>query len=68
MYSDGYFDQFGGGDKQKITRKRFNKLLTESMEDELSMSDIKKKLENYLDKWQGNEIQIDDILVFGVRI
>lgn len=66
MYSDGYFDQFGGSHKQKITRARFNKILTECISKGASMPEIKNELVNFLDKWQGEEIQIDDILIFGV--
>lgn len=66
MYSDGYFDQFGGNNKQKITKSRFASILKECKHKNIPMSGYKKELELFLDDWQDNEIQIDDILVFGV--
>jgi serine phosphatase RsbU (regulator of sigma subunit) len=65
MYSDGYFDQFGGPKNQKLSKNRFIDTLSESINKSRQMPDIKKDLENFLDDWQGNKNQIDDILVFG---
>lgn len=66
MYSDGYFDQFGGPNNQKITKTRFVKLITEFKTRGLSMNETKNEMEQFLDKWKGEKMQIDDILVFGV--
>lgn len=66
MYSDGYFDQFGGAKKQKINRSRFSQILKDCLAENLPITEYKKRLEDFLDDWQGDEIQIDDILVFGI--
>jgi serine phosphatase RsbU (regulator of sigma subunit) len=68
MYSDGYFDQFGGPKKQKLTKKRFVELLTKCHKSGLTLNNTRKEMESYLDSWQGEEIQVDDILVFGIKL
>jgi serine phosphatase RsbU (regulator of sigma subunit) len=68
MYSDGYFDQFGGPKKTKITKKRFVKLLEESQNKKLTLQETKKELEHFIDNWQGEENQVDDILVCGITL
>lgn len=68
MYSDGYFDQFGGQNKQKITKKRFIKLLEESQNKGLNIQETKEQMEHFIDNWQGEETQVDDILVFGITL
>lgn len=67
MYSDGYFDQFGGPNNKKLTKKRFVNLLTTCHEKKLSLSEIQIELQNFLENWQGEEIQIDDVLLMGVN-
>ncbi len=66
LYTDGYHDQFGGPGNKKFMSKRFKQLLQEISP--LSMSDQKVRLETAMDEWMGYHEQIDDILVFGVRI
>lgn len=64
--SDGYSSQFGGQSNDKLKRGRFKEyLLTIS---ELAIVDQKNELENMLKIWQGDNEQIDDILVIGVKI
>ncbi|MEX1000785.1 MAG: SpoIIE family protein phosphatase [Crocinitomicaceae bacterium] len=66
LFSDGYTDQFGGEKIKKFNRKRFRKLLT-SLE-EMSLSAQKKELKLTLQNWMGNQEQIDDVCVIGVRV
>lgn len=66
LFSDGYIDQFGGPKYVKFRAKRFQEILIQINGDPM---DIQKKiLEDTIQKWRGNMEQIDDILVFGVRI
>ncbi|HAN18517.1 MAG: hypothetical protein A2X13_08190 [Bacteroidetes bacterium GWC2_33_15] len=65
-FSDGYADQFGGGDGRKFMVKRFRELLLKIHKD--PMEDQSHLLENILDEWRGHEEQVDDILVIGVKI
>lgn len=66
IFSDGYVDQKGGPDLKKFMSKRFKNLLLDIHEE--PMFDQKTKLEKTLTNWMGNQMQIDDILVVGVRV
>lgn len=65
LASDGFQDQFGGAKKEKFTRKRFRELLTEISH--LPMKEQGARLERTFTDWQGEEAQIDDVLVVGIR-
>jgi serine phosphatase RsbU (regulator of sigma subunit) len=67
LFSDGFQDQFGGKDKKKYSRKKLQNLLFENSLK--SCFDQKEMLQNTLKIWceQGNERQIDDIMVIGIR-
>jgi len=66
IFSDGYMDQKGGPDNKKFMSRRFKSLLLEIHEQPLF--DQKSILEKRLAEWMGNQSQIDDILVVGVRV
>lgn len=66
LFSDGYADQFGGKQGKKFTKKRYKELLL-SIQHE-SMSRQKDILERTMDEWLGEQQQIDDVLVMGIRI
>ncbi len=66
MYSDGYPDQFGGPDGRKFMSKRFRELLFEIHEK--SMKEQKEILDQRLKDWMGENEQIDDILVMGLKL
>lgn len=66
MYSDGYPDQFGGEKGGKYMSGKFVKLL-QSLH-ALSLEDQYQKLEEELNMWKGDEAQVDDILVVGVKL
>lgn len=65
LFSDGYFNQFGGPDAKKLMPGQFRKLLIESSS--LSMNDQYALLNNEFEKWKGKQDQIDDVLVIGVK-
>ncbi len=65
IFSDGYPDQLGASGKKFMTAN-FKKLLLEIQDQ--SMAEQKEILEQKLSDWMGNEPQVDDILVIGVRI
>lgn len=65
MYSDGFQDQFGGQKKQKYMASRFLKLL-HSLQNKEFM-EHGKLLEDEFLHWKGDEKQIDDILVIGIK-
>ncbi len=65
MFSDGYADQFGGEKGRKYKGKRLRDLLlrisTETVEKQ------ERLIAGELLAWQGDQDQVDDILVMGVR-
>jgi ligand-binding sensor domain-containing protein/serine phosphatase RsbU (regulator of sigma subunit) len=65
MFSDGYADQFGGVDGKKFKTKNMKKLIM-SVKDK-SINDQKQILDNTIESWRGDIVQIDDILVIGRR-
>lgn len=66
IFTDGYADQFGGPDKEKFMKKPFREKLTEVAA--LPLQQQKEILENTFDNWKGSYDQIDDVLIFGIKI
>jgi CheY-like chemotaxis protein len=65
IFSDGFTDQFGGDKGLKFMSKQFRELLLKIHA--LPMNEQHKLLENTLDEWRGDNHQLDDILVIGIR-
>ena len=66
IFSDGYADQFGGLKGGKLKYKPFQDLfLTHHQK---PMKEQKEHLEEFLNNWQGDLEQVDDILVIGFRV
>jgi serine phosphatase RsbU (regulator of sigma subunit) len=65
-FSDGYVDQFGGDQRKKFMVKKFKQLLLDIQDK--SMPEQKEILDNAIEEWKGDIEQVDDILVFGVKI
>jgi len=67
LFSDGILDQFDGSTPPKrFMRKRFKNLVTELHGQ--SMNDQKDIIENVFDMWKGQNPQVDDVLVIGMKI
>lgn len=66
LFSDGFVDQFGGPKNKKFMRKNFKQMLLNVAH--LPMSEQKLRIIETLDEWIGDQDQIDDILLIGVRI
>lgn len=66
MFSDGYYDQFGGNDGLKMKTKKFKEILLQctlkSNEEQM------KILENEFIAWKGSYEQVDDMLILGIQI
>jgi sigma-B regulation protein RsbU (phosphoserine phosphatase) len=68
MFSDGFQDQFGGKPLKKFMQKNFKELLVKNSV--LPFVEQRQVLNSTLENWiaAGNETQIDDVLVMGIKI
>ncbi|MCC5944470.1 MAG: PAS domain S-box protein [Bernardetiaceae bacterium] len=66
LSSDGYPDQFGGGEDRKFMKKRFKKLLIKLHQQELEAQ--RAELLQIFEEWKGNQSQTDDVVVMGIRL
>ena len=66
IFSDGYRDQMGGLKEKRMKSSGFKQILLDV--NEHPMNKQKELLEAYLDEWRGENEQIDDIMVFGIKV
>jgi serine phosphatase RsbU (regulator of sigma subunit) len=66
LFSDGYADQFGGKNRKKFGTARLKALLTKLQQN--IMHDQKEALKKEFYEWKGNEEQIDDVLMIGIKL
>ena len=66
MFTDGFTDQFGGPKEKKYKIVPFQELLLRIQDK--SMADQRDILETELTEWMGDQEQVDDILVLGLRM
>jgi sigma-B regulation protein RsbU (phosphoserine phosphatase) len=66
IFSDGYPDQFGGPKGRKFMYKQFREYLLEISDQ--SLDEQKALLENKNVEWRGQETQVDDIIIIGIKI
>ncbi len=65
LFSDGYQDQIGGNKTKKLRSSAFYKLL--HSEYKLSPEQQKEKLNSFFNDWKGENEQVDDIVVIGIK-
>jgi serine phosphatase RsbU (regulator of sigma subunit)/Tfp pilus assembly protein PilF len=66
LYSDGYFDQFGGESNAKLNKGKFKELLIEVSKE--SPEEARERLHSYFNEWKGVNKQLDDVLVIGTEL
>ena len=66
LFTDGFPDQFGGGNGEKFYYQSFRELLLRISS--LSIEEQKQQIQAAFVEWKGNHSQTDDVLVLGVRI
>ncbi|MCC6448689.1 MAG: response regulator, partial [Chitinophagaceae bacterium] len=66
LFSDGYADQFGGVSSKRFMKKKLLKTLSAMTHQ--NMLAQKDNLVNIFNDWKGEEPQVDDILVIGIKI
>ena len=64
--TDGFPDQFGGPKGKKFMRKRFRELLVHVAT--MESGEMEQALAQAFHDWKGDEEQVDDVLVVGVRV
>ena len=66
LFSDGYYDQFGGPKGKKYKIKQLQELLLNNANKPMAVQF--ELLNHAFESWKGNLEQIDDVCVIGVRI
>jgi serine phosphatase RsbU (regulator of sigma subunit)/ligand-binding sensor domain-containing protein len=66
MFTDGVTDQFGGEKNKKFKRERLKKLLISISEK--PMTTQKEEINKAFEDWRGDNEQIDDVLMMGIKI
>lgn len=65
MFTDGYCDQFGGPDQKKFMSARLKEKLVEISP--LPMIVQGEKLNATFEEWRGDNPQVDDVAMVGIR-
>lgn len=65
-FTDGIVDQLGGNDAKKFGTKRFSEKL--GAISALDFTEHKGAIEQEFNRWKDNLNQLDDILVFGIKV
>jgi len=66
LCTDGYADQFGGTKGKRMMTRNMIKILEKSLS--FGVGEQEQLLNHWLDKWQGNYEQTDDILLIGIQL
>ncbi len=66
LFSDGIYDQFGGKHKKKFLISNLKKLLIENSKESVKVQ--RRNILRAFISWKGENVQVDDILIMGVRI
>lgn len=66
LFTDGYYDQFGGELNKKLKIKTLKSLLFDNHRE--PMLKQKEVLESYFNNWKGSFEQLDDVTLLGVKI
>lgn len=66
MASDGFEDQFGGGKNRKYLKKKFRDFLLKISDEPVDKQ--KQLIQTEFNNWKGDQDQVDDVLVTGIRV
>ncbi len=66
LFTDGRVDQFGGPNDRKFNMPQLRELLLANSH--LPMEEQKTAIDLAFNAWKGEQRQIDDVLVIGVKV
>ena len=66
VFTDGIVDQFGGEKGKKLLFRRVKEFLLSIQT--LSFSEQKEKIDFFFNQWKGEEEQVDDVLLIGIKV
>ncbi|MCX7953981.1 MAG: tetratricopeptide repeat protein [Bacteroidales bacterium] len=66
FYSDGFSDQVGGFEKKKLGSKGFNNIIIDAVINN-NFENVNNILQTKFDEWKGENKQLDDLIVIGVK-
>ena len=66
MFTDGYSDQFGGDKNRKFSSKNLKNLFIRISTQDIDVQE--KMIRDTIIEWKGDTMQIDDMLVMGIKI
>ena len=66
LFTDGFADQFGGPKGKKFMYRQLSELIFSIRH--LSMQEQREKLESVFNAWKGEQEQIDDVCIIGLKI
>ncbi|MGE0079655.1 MAG: response regulator [Bacteroidales bacterium] len=66
LFTDGYHDQIGGPRKRKFMSRAFQELLLKIHQKPMDAQ--KQILDETIEDWKGSVMQIDDMLVIGLKL
>jgi hypothetical protein len=65
VFTDGLPDQTGGEQKRKLMTRNLKQFIEGS--GNTGMAEFKQKMWNHLNDWKGDNKQVDDILILGMK-
>lgn len=65
LLSDGFSDQFGGPLNKKFNRRRLKQMLLSVAKHPMELQ--KEMIIHVFNKWKGNEEQVDDVSLIGIK-
>jgi serine phosphatase RsbU (regulator of sigma subunit) len=65
LFTDGYVDQFGGEHRKKFKYGKLKEIILKIQKE--SMAQQRVIMDQTIEKWRGDQDQLDDILVIGRR-